>query len=382
MKQNKIRFKGFTENLKEVKLWDIFKHSSERSTINNQYGFLSVWKAWVSLQSDNFDRQIAMKNNIWVPILKRNQFVMNPYFLYLGLFKLNEDFDQGIVSQAYKVFDFENKKWNIDYFNQIIKTNYLLKKFENISDKGNAKLRRSVKIENFKNIKIDLPSLEEQERIAFFLWNIDRKIELEEKKLNRLEEYKEWMLQKVFSQEVRFKDENYNTFSNDWKEVKLWDISNIYFWKLDANEMKEDWIYPFFTCAEKVYKIDKFEYEQESILIAWNWASLWHIHYYNWKFNAYQKTFILDKFKSNVKYLKYFLNKYLPKLIFQEKLWGGLPYITKSSLNSMKIFLPNKILEQEKIWNFFENINKLIEQQKKIIDNNKKYKSWLLQKMF
>lgn len=64
-----------------------------------------------------------------------------------------------------------------------------------------------------------IPQLEEQEKIASFLTLIDKKIEKQQEKVEALEEYKKGIMQKIFSQEIRFKDESGDDYP-EWKEEK------------------------------------------------------------------------------------------------------------------------------------------------------------------
>ena len=77
-----------------------------------------------------------------------------------------------------------------------------------------------------KKILFDAPNLKEQHKIASFLASVDTKIEQLGKKKELLELYKKGMMQKLFSQEVRFKDEQRNEYP-DWEEKLLGDISNL-----------------------------------------------------------------------------------------------------------------------------------------------------------
>ncbi|WXG59878.1 restriction endonuclease subunit S [Campylobacter concisus] len=76
--------------------------------------------------------------------------------------------------------------------------------------------------------------------------------------------------------------------------------------KLDANAMEENGEFPFFTCAKKVYRINKYNFDLEALLISGNGANVGYIHYYKGKFNAYQRTYVLSDFSCNIFYLKNF----------------------------------------------------------------------------
>ncbi len=78
-----------------------------------------------------------------------------------------------------------------------------------------------------KSIKITTPSLPEQQKIADYLSTIDRKLELLRQKKEQLECYKKGMMQQLFSQQVRFKDDNGNNYP-EWQEKRLGEIGKTY----------------------------------------------------------------------------------------------------------------------------------------------------------
>jgi len=101
------------------------------------------------------------------------------------------------------------------YINQKLRRKIsTLAKGSSISNVYNSDLRK---------LKINLPSLPEQQKIATFLTAIDQRIQLLERKKAKLEAYKKGLMQKIFSQEIRFKDEDGNEFP-DWEEKRLGEV--------------------------------------------------------------------------------------------------------------------------------------------------------------
>ena len=92
-----------------------------------------------------------------------------------------------------------------------------------------------------------------------------------------------------------------------WEIVSIGSICNIKTGKLDANASSEDGAYPFFTCSKEELRIDNYAYDCECVLIAGN-GDL-NVKYYNGKFNAYQRTYIIS--------LKDGTNKVLVKYIYK-----------------------------------------------------------------
>ncbi len=229
-------------------------------------------------------------------------------------------------------------------------------------------------------VNLNLPSIPEQQKIASFLLSVDEKIEKIKEKKKNLEEYKKWISQKIFSQEIRFKDENWKEFG-EWEERRLGKISKITTWKLDANAMVKNWKYRFYTCAKEYYKINNFAFDIEALLISWNGANVWYIHYYKWKFNAYQRTYVLHWFEENIFYIKHFLDKNLKKRIMSEVNEWNTPYIVISTLADFNIKLPT-IKEQKKIASFLSSIDDKIENVDNEIKKMEEFKKGLLQNMF
>ena len=117
---------------------------------------------------------------------------------------------------------FESKNINID----IHFVYYYLKKIErNWIKFGQPGAQVNLNSSIVSNENIYLPEIKEQEKIASFLSSVDKKIELLTKKHELLEKYKKGLMQKIFSQEIRFKQDDGSDFP-DWGNIKLEDIAN------------------------------------------------------------------------------------------------------------------------------------------------------------
>ena len=141
--------------------------------------------------------------------------------------------------------------------------------------------------------------------------------------------------------------------------ARLGDYVRIRTGKLDANALSENGQYPFFTCAVEPLKIDTYSYECECVLVAGN-GDL-NVKYYNGKFDAYQRTYIiesLDKTVLTVPYLYRFLDKYVETLR-QQAIGGVIKYIKLGNLTEAEIPIPS-VAEQNEIVIKLNKANELI----------------------
>lgn len=157
-----------------------------------------------------------------------------------------------------------------------------------------------------------------------------------------------------------------------WEYKKIGNICNITTGKLDANAANEDGLYPFFTCSRIPLSINTYAYDCECILIAGN-GDL-NVKYYNGKFNAYQRTYILQ-LKNDVngvemRYIFAFFNLYIEELR-RKSIGGIIKYIKLGDLTNALLPLPD-ITTQLSIVSELDKINELIrlkQEQLKDYDN-------------
>ena len=223
----------------------------------------------------------------------------------------------------------------------------------------------------------------EQEKIASFFKQLDDTIALHQRKLDLLKEQKKGYLQKMFPKngekvpELRFAG-----FADDWEERKLGDITKISTGKLDANAMVENGKYDFYTSGIKKYRIDVAAFEGPSITIAGNGATVGYMHLADNKFNAYQRTYVLQEFLVDRSFIFSEIGNKLPKKIKQEARTGNIPYIVMDMLTELKLSIPQNNSEQQKIGSFFKQLDDNIDLHQRKLDLLKEQKKGFLQKMF
>ena len=137
----------------------------------------------------------------------------------------------------------------------------------------------------------------------------------------------------------------------DWPLADLGSVCDIKTGKLNSNAAIDGGAYPFFTCSKDVFRIDRYAFDCEAILLSGNNASGdFDVKHYQGKFNAYQRTYVITvkkEFLGRMTYgiLKYVLNSNL--LDLKQKSIGGLTrYLTLPMITSIKLPLPPLATQQ------------------------------------
>jgi len=195
-----------------------------------------------------------------------------------------------------------------------------------------------------KNLRIPVPPLPVQQEIVRILDNFTElttqlTAEIEARK-KQYEYYRDWLLSQ----------EELNKLCPDGVEYsKLDSICNlITTGKLNANAMVENGKYPFFTCDANPYRINEYAFDTTAIIISGNGSQVGHINFYQGKFNAYQRTYVLSEFNNvDVKYLLHYLKGNLNNYIILHSKKGSVPYITMPMLKNFSVPVPPMPVQQE-----------------------------------
>lgn len=150
-------------------------------------------------------------------------------------------------------------------------------------------------------------------------------------------------------------------------KLKVGNITKIRTGKLDANASSPDGKYPFFTCSKNPLKISTYSYDCECVLVAGN-GDL-NVKYYNGKFDAYQRTYIIEDNSNGLlymPYLYYFFEGYIEKLR-KQSIGGVIKYIKLGNLTNALIELPS-IEEQKCIVSLINISSELIDLRRETIN--------------
>ncbi|GAA7383648.1 restriction endonuclease subunit S [Helicobacter pylori] len=207
---------------------------------------------------------------------------------------------------------------------------------------------------DFYSLLIPLPPLNEQIAIANILSDVDHYLYSLDALILKKESVKKALSFELLSQRKRLKG-----FNQAWQRVRLGDICEITTGSLDANEMVHYGKYRFYTCAKEYYFIDKYAFDTEAILISGNGAYVGYVHYHKGKFNAYQRTYVLDNFSEHIIFIKYFLTMFLQSHIQTNRNEGNTPYIVMATLKDFEIPLPS-LNEQIAIADILSTLDKEI----------------------
>lgn len=227
------------------------------------------------------------------------------------------------------------------------------------------------------------PELTEQNKIAEFISSIDKKIQLLEKKKEKLKLYKKGMMQKIFSQEIRFKDCDGYSYP-DWVNRRLDVICDIKKGKqLNKSELTEQGAYPCINGGINPSGFtENWNRNENTITISEGGNSCGYVNYLKTKFwcggHCYSllnlSELILDSFLFQ-------LLKNNEKKIMRLRVGSGLPNIQLNEISKIILSLPI-IDEQKKISDFLSSIDKKVESVTLQLEKTKEFKKGLLQQMF
>ena len=227
MKKPKIRFKGYQEDWEQRKFadftWDAGKRNKEDLdlepyAITNEHGFIR--------QRDAHDDFGYMKDTDRKAynIVQPNSFAYNPARINVGSIGYYKGVENVIVSSLYEVFQTDNHV-NDRFLWHWFKSDEFPRWIDKLQE---GSVRLYFYYDKLCECQLYMPSLEEQEKIATFLDDLDHLITLHQRKCEETKTLKKYMLQKMFPQnghsvpEIRF-----SGFTEDWEQRKLGELGSL-----------------------------------------------------------------------------------------------------------------------------------------------------------
>lgn len=183
-------------------------------------------------QREFFDKDIASKDNTdGYTVIQKGDFVYNPRkssTAPYGPFNCYRLEEKGIVSPLYTCLRQKMDGVSADYLEWYFASNAWHRYIYNNGAQGGARHDRvGMTNDLMKGIPVGIPSVEEQNKISELLDSVTSLISTLTEEVRLWEEKKKGVMQKIFSQEVRFKDENGEDYP-EWEEKTVRDVAYMY----------------------------------------------------------------------------------------------------------------------------------------------------------
>ena len=288
-----------------------------------------------------------------------------------------------------------------DLANTIFLKNLIDLQKENLDSQATQNAQKNINLQVLKPLQLIAPSKAEQTKIATFLSAVDEKISQLSQKLHLLGQYKQGMMQKLFSQQIRFKVDDGSEFG-EWKSIQLKDIAE----RITRKNKEEN--QNALTISAQMGLVNQQEYFSKQIASR-DLSKYYLLHKGEYAYNksysagypmgAIKRLKLYDKGVVSTLYICFSLNKHINSDFFQQYVESGalVPELEKIAqegarnhgllnISLQEFFEVNLwtpcLEEQTKIANFLSSIDKKIDVISEQLEQAKLWKKGLLQQMF
>ncbi|HCX9376353.1 TPA: restriction endonuclease subunit S [Staphylococcus aureus] len=380
-----LRFPEFEGEWEEKKLGDLTDRvirknqnleSKKPLTISGQLGLID--------QTEYFSKSVSSKNLENYTLIKNGEFAYNKSYSNgypLGAIKRLTRYDSGVLSSLYICFSIKSEI-SKDFMEAYFDSTHWYREVSGIAVEGarNHGLL-NISVNDFFTIPIKYPSLEEQRKIGDFFIKLDRQIELEEQKLELLQQQKNGYMQKIFSQELRFKDENGEDYP-EWEVTSIQDVTKYTSSKKSSNQYADkdnSKGYPVYDAVQEIGKDSNYDIEESYISILKDGAGVGRLNLRSGKSSVIGTMGYLQPYNIDIEFLYYRMKV----LNFKKYIIGStIPHLYFKDYSKETLYIPSSIKEQTKIGRFISNLDKVIENKTLKINYLKQFKQGLLQGMF
>ncbi|WP_233145186.1 restriction endonuclease subunit S [Wohlfahrtiimonas populi] len=406
----KLRFAGFSDIWQKKKLSEISFRVQEKNK-NNQVTetFTNSAERGIISQRDFFDKDISNEANLDnYYVVQPDDFVYNPRisnFAPVGPIKRNKLGRSGVMSPLYSVFRPNQTIINFDFLEHYFSTTNWHKFMFTHGDQGARSDRFAIGMATFQKMPIDIPEFKEQTKIGDFFQKIDQVIELQQKALETAQDYKKSMLQKMFPQKgEKMPKVRFDGFSGDWEEKKLKDI--VVLLKDGTHGSHADGVGAYLLSAKNIKNkkvvLDKNKDRQISQkdyeLIYKNYSikindllftivgTIGESALYQGSENkiAFQRSVAIIRCNDSINptfLLCSMDTNSISRQLMRSASTSAQSGVYLNDLASLTLYFP-ALEEQQKIGEFFQKLDKQIEQHEKKLENYQQLKKAMLQRIF
>ena len=411
----KLRFKEFNDEWNIAKIQQLLDNRAIISHLDGNHGtlyprsqeFVSVGVPYITAndfstgkvdtitckkltpeRASQFKKGVAINGDVL--------FAHNATVGPVALLKTTEPFV--ILSTTATYFRTNNSILLNTFLKTVLEAPYFVKQYTPIMKQTT---RNQVPLLTQRKLNIAFPSITEQTKIAEFLSKVDEVIAEREEEVKDLEQQKKGLMQKIFSQELRFIDSNNNPYP-DWEEKMLKRVTSYVDYRgktpkkvgqgiflITAKNIKDGYI--DYNCSQEF--VEEFSYKEimsrglpqlGEVLITTE-APCGNVAQIDNTNVALAQRIIKyrgNKDILNNSYLKYyFSSRDFQSLLNRMSTGGTVKGIKGSVLHTLKVKIPC-LEEQEKIANVLSKLDELIEEKKALLSDWQQFKKGLLQQMF
>jgi len=382
-----LRFPEFHEEWEEFKLKDIAKmydgtHQTPKY-VQQGIPFYSV----ENVTANNFSKTKYIAKDIFEKENKRVKIEQGDILMTrIGDIGTAKYIDWNVQASFYVSLALikPNKSYSGQYIAHYISTN----KFQ--SELWNRTIHvafpKKINLGEIGECLINIPCSSEQNQIAACLSLIDERIECQKKIIEGLTSFKSAVSKKIFSQELRFKDENGEYFP-DWEIVQIKDIfkitrGNVLSMLLVSKEKTHDYQYPVFSSQTQNNGLAGFYNNflfENAITWTTDGAGAGDVNYRSGKFYC---TNVCGVLINQEGYANQFIAEMINSVSRKYVSYVGNPKLMNNVMSEIPIKIPMSMKEQQKISSFLVTLNQKIDLETALLQQLKLQKQYLLQQLF
>ena len=364
-----LRFPEFQGEWEKCILGDITENFNLRNKDKIQYPMFSVTndRGFVP-QSEQFEGRDMVGEDIKAyKIIHTNDFAYNPARINVGSIAMYTGERPCMISSLYVCFK-TTKEVNNEWLMQLLKTpkmNY----YYNVNGEGGVRVY--LFYPNFARIRMSIPRIEEQKKIAKLLNLIDERIATQNKIIDKLQTLIKGISSRIFTsiQGIEYRMGDIVTITNGNSNVQ------------DAVTQSKDGLYPFFDRSEDIKYLPTFLFDKEAIIYPGEGTEFMP-RYFKGKFALHQRCYAIFDFNEiiNARFLYFYLktrNSYFVK----NAVGSTVPSLRLDTFQKLKVIIPPKKI-QHSVSLCLSSMEQKCNVEKKILHKLLKQKQYLLRQMF